>query len=302
MTSTLAAKRPHSDGPRFAPTAVHGRPRHGRGGLAARLGAHAVLWLYAAVAFGPILLVIIGSLRPSSDIIQNPIGLPGTVDLSNYVRAWASASMGTYFLNSLIVTTFSVALCVSVSVAASFVLTRRVFKGRSFLAAFFVAGLMVPAKLGLLPIFYMFQAGGLIDNPVGLILLYAASGIPFTMFVLMGFMRGLPDELEEAARLDGANDGRIFLSIILPLVRPALAVVTIFQVAPTWNDFFYPLVLLRDADKYTIPVGLTRFFGEYAADRGTLFAGLIIALLPLALVFAFASKQIMSGLTAGISK
>ncbi len=128
---------------------------------------------------------------------------------------------------------------------------------------------MVPAKLGLLPIYYMFQAGGLVDTHLGLILLYAASGIPFTMFVLMGFMRGLPVELEEAARLDGANDGRIFWSVILPLVRPALAVVTIFQFAPTWNDFFYPLVLLRDTDKYTIPVGLTQFFGEYSADRGT---------------------------------
>jgi raffinose/stachyose/melibiose transport system permease protein len=273
-----------------------------RSQLGTKIGVQAVLWLYAAIAFGPILLVVLGSLRPTNEILQNPIALPTSFDLSNYVRAWESASLGTYFINSVFITICSVALCVSVSVAAAFVITRRRFRGRAFLAAFFIAGLMVPAKLGLLPIYYMFQAGGLIDTHLGLILLYAASGIPFTMFVLMGFMRGLPVELEEAARLDGAHDGRIFVSIMLPLVRPALAVVTIFQFAPTWNDFFYPLILLRDTDKYTIPVGLTRFFGEYSADRGTLFAGLIIALLPLALVFAFASKQIMSGLTAGISK
>ncbi|MDF2559400.1 MAG: sugar transporter permease [Microbacterium sp.] len=301
MTSTLARPRTPK-APPAEPAATSSPRRRTRAGLGTRIGVQAVLWIYAAIAFGPILLVLLGSLRPTNEILQNPIALPTSFDLSNYVRAWESASLGTYFINSVFITICSVALCVTVSVAAAFVITRRVFRGRAFLAAFFIAGLMVPAKLGLLPIYYMFQAGGLVDTHLGLILLYAASGIPFTMFVLMGFMRGLPVELEEAARLDGANDGRIFWSVILPLVRPALAVVTIFQFAPTWNDFFYPLVLLRDTDKYTIPVGLTQFFGEYSADRGTLFAGLIIALLPLALVFAFASKQIMSGLTAGISK
>lgn len=301
MNETLAANRERFAPPRARESAPARRKTAPRV-AATRLGVYAVLTLYAVVAFGPILLVLIGSLRPSADIIRDPIGFPTAVDFSNYVRAWNSASLGTYFVNSILVTVCSVALCVVVSVAAAFILTRRIFRGRGFLAAFFVAGLMVPAKLGLLPVFYMFQAGGLIDSPVGLVLLYAAGGIPFTVFVLMGFMRGLPYELEEAARLDGANDGRIFLSVIVPLVRPAIAVVTIFQFAPTWNDFFYPLVLLRDPAKYTIPVGLTRFFGEYSADRGTLFAGLVIALLPLAVVFAFASRQIMSGLTAGISK
>ena len=126
--------------------------------------------------------------------------------------------------------------------------------------------------------------------------------MPFSIFVIMGFMRGLPAELEEAARLDGAGEGRLFLSVALPLMRPALAVVTVFQFAPTWNDFFYPLVLLRDSGKYTVPVGLTRFFGEFATDRAALFAGLVIALVPLALVFAFATKQIIAGLTAGMSR
>ncbi len=300
MTATLDAPRTTAPAPSREAERQQRTQRRTR--LGQKIGVQAVLWLYAAIAFGPILLVLLGSLRPTSEILQNPIALPTSFDLSNYVRAWESASLGTYFVNSVFITICSVALCVGVSVAAAFVITRRRFRGRAFLAAFFIAGLMVPAKLGLLPIYYMFQAGGLIDSHLGLILLYAASGIPFTMFVLMGFMRGLPVELEEAARLDGANDGRIFISVMLPLVRPALAVVTIFQFAPTWNDFFYPLILLRDTDKYTIPVGLTQFFGEYSTDRGTLFAGLVIALLPLALVFAFASKQIMSGLTAGISK
>ncbi|MBM7494145.1 raffinose/stachyose/melibiose transport system permease protein [Micromonospora luteifusca] len=265
-------------------------------------GGQLILWAYAAVAFGPLLLVLIGSLRPNAEILRAPVGMPSSFDLSNYTRAWQTASISTYFVNSLVVTCASVALCVSVSAMAAYALSRWKFRGRALLAAFFLSGLMIPAKLGLLPVFYMFQSMGLIDSRIGLVLLYAASGIPFSVFVIMGFMRGLPGELEEAARIDGAHEGRLFVSIVLPLMRPALAVATVFQFAPTWNDFFYPLVLLRSGDKYTIPVGLTRFFGEFAADRGTLFAGLVIALVPLAVVFALATKQIVAGLTAGMSR
>lgn len=265
-------------------------------------GGQLILWAYAAIAFGPLLLVLIGSLRPNAEILRSPIGLPTSFDLSNYTRAWQTASISTYFINSLAVTCASVALCVSVSAMAAHALARWKFRGRALLAAFFLSGLMIPAKLGLLPVFYMFQSMGLIDSRIGLVLLYAASGIPFSVFVIMGFMRGLPGELEEAARIDGAHEGRLFVSVVLPLMRPALAVATVFQFAPTWNDFFYPLVLLRSGDKYTIPVGLTRFFGEFATDRGTLFAGLVIALVPLAVVFALATKQIVAGLTAGMSR
>ncbi|MEU4777756.1 carbohydrate ABC transporter permease [Micromonospora sp. NPDC023633] len=265
-------------------------------------GGQFVLWAYAAIAFGPLLLVLVGSLRSNAEILQAPVGLPSSFDLSNYTRAWQTASISTYFVNSLTVTCASVALCVSVSAMAAYALSRWKFRGRALLAAFFLSGLMIPAKLGLLPVFYMFQSMGLIDSRIGLVLLYAASGIPFSIFVIMGFMRGLPGELEEAARIDGAHEGRLFVSVVLPLMRPALAVATVFQFAPTWNDFFYPLVLLRSGDKYTVPVGLTRFFGEFAADRGTLFAGLVIALVPLAVVFALATKQIVAGLTAGMSR
>ena len=267
-----------------------------------RLGVQVLLWSYAALAFGPLLLVLIGSFRPNADILREPVGLPTSPRLDNYERAWQTASMSTYFVNSVVVTTAAVALCVTVSSMAAYALSRWRFRGRAFLAAFFISGLMVPAKLGLLPVFYMFQSWGLIDSRIGLVLLYAAGGIPFSVFVIMGFMRGMPTELEEAARLDGASEGRMFMSIALPIMRPAIAVATVFQFAPTWNDFFYPLVLMRSDEKYTVPVGLTRFFGEFAADRATLFAGLVIALVPLAVVFALATRHIISGLTAGMSR
>jgi raffinose/stachyose/melibiose transport system permease protein len=299
MTAT-AASPPAADTRQPARRARRRRTRRPHRGH--KVGVQLILWLYAAIAFGPLVLVVIGSLRPNAEILRDPVGLPTSVNLANYSRAWETASMSTYFVNSLVVTIASVALCVVVSVMASFALARWSFRGRAFLAAFFLAGLMVPAKLGLVPIFYLFQTFGLIDSRIGLILLYAAGGIPFSVFVIMAFMRTLPVELEQAARIDGANEGRVFRSIIVPLVRPAIAVVAVFQFAPTWNDFFYPLVLLRSDENYTVPVGLTRFFGEFSTDRGTLFAGLVIALLPLAIVFIAATKQIVAGLTAGMSR
>ena len=267
-----------------------------------RAAAQVLLWAYAAIAFGPLLLVLVGSFRQNADILRQPVGLPTSLDLDNYQRAWETASLSTYFVNSMVITVASVGLCVAVAAMAAYALSRWQFRGRALLAAFFISGLMIPAKLGLLPVFYMYQSFGLIDSRIGLVLLYAAGGIPFSIFVIMGFMRGLPTELEEAARIDGANEGRMFVSIALPLMRPALAVVTVFQFAPTWNDFFYPLVLMRSDEKYTVPVGLTRFFGEFAADRATLFAGLVIAVVPLAIIFALATRHIIAGLTAGMSR
>ena len=143
---------------------------------------------------------------------------------------------------------------------------------------------------------------GLISNLWGLILVYSALSIPFSSFILAAFFRQLPIDLEEAARIDGAGYFRTFFSILLPLVRPAIATVIVFRFVPIWNDFFYPLMLMRDRAVYTLPVGLTRFFGEYQTDWATLFAGLTIATIPLVILFVVASKQLISGLTAGMSK
>jgi raffinose/stachyose/melibiose transport system permease protein len=133
-------------------------------------------------------------------------------------------------------------------------------------------------------------------------MVYSALGIPFSTFVLASFLRQLPPELEEAARIDGAGPFRSFLAVILPLVRPAIATVVVFRFVPIWNDFFYPLILMRNRDAYTLPVGLTRFFGEFQTDWATLFAGLTLATIPLVVLFLLATRQIVSGLTAGMSK
>jgi raffinose/stachyose/melibiose transport system permease protein len=261
-----------------------------------------MLWLYAALALAPLFLMVAGSFRTSQDIFSDPLGLPSTFDISNYRRVWAEASFSTYFWNSMVVTVSAVALGTAVSVLAAYPLARYTFRGRGVLAAYFLSGLMLPIRLGIVPVFYLLASLGMIDSRLGLVLVYAASGVPFTVFVLAAFYRQLPQELEEAARIDGAGELRTFAQVMLPLVRPAVATVVVFQFVPLWNDFFFPLVLLRSSDKATIPVGLTTFFGQFQTDWAVLFAGLVIATVPLVVLFLVATKQIVAGLTGGMSK
>ena len=268
----------------------------------ANIGANVLLWGYAAIVLAPLLLVISNALRPTREIFKNPVALPTSPSLDSFVKAWEEASFNVYFFNSLMITVASVILATAVAALAGYMLGRYKFTGSRFLTAYFLAGLMLPFRLAIVPLFLLLNDMGLVDNRLGLILVYAATGIPFSVFILSAFFRQLPQELSEAARIDGAGEFTIFGRIMLPLVRPALATVIVFQFVPLWNDFFFPLVLLRSTDKWTLPVGMTRFFGEFQADWSTLFAGLIITTLPLVIIFLLATKQIIAGLTAGIGK
>lgn len=261
----------------------------------------ALLWLYAAAALAPLIIMALGSLRTEQSLANSPIGFPLHPAFENYAKAWSEGGFSRYFINSIVVTVSSVALGTGVAVLAAYPLARYRFRGRGVLTVFFLAGLMLPIRLGIVPVFYLLNSIGLIDSRLGLVCVYAASGIPFAIFVLTAFFRGLPDELEEAARIDGAGELRIFGQIMVPLVRPALTTVALFQFIPLWNDFFFPLVLLED-DKYTLPVGLTRFVAEFEAAHAQLYAGLVITTIPLVLLFLLATKQIVAGLTAGMTK
>jgi raffinose/stachyose/melibiose transport system permease protein len=276
------------------------RSRRSRTGGGVLIGL--LLWGYTAIALAPLLVMVLNSLRPNREIFADPLGLPSTVDFSAYARAWRDASFATYFVNSVLVTVGAVALCTAVSVLAAYPLGRYQFRGSSVLSAYFLAGLMLPIRLGIVPIFYLLASLHLVDSLTGLVLVYAASGVPFSVFVLSTFFQQLPVELEEAARIDGAGEFRIFAQVLLPLVRPAVATVVVFQFVPLWNDFIFPLVLLRSTEKATIPVGLTLFVGERQVDWSTLSAGLVLATVPLVVLFLLATRQIVAGLTAGMSK
>lgn len=263
---------------------------------------HTLLWIYALVSLAPLGVMFLNSFRTTKEMAKAPLALPENFSMVSYEKAWVTASFEQYFLNSMFVTITSVLLGTSVSLLAAYVFARSKRKIFQFLEGVFLSGLLLPVFLAILPIFYLFDTLGLISNLWGLILVYAALSIPFSSFILAAFFRQLPIDLEEAARIDGAGYFRTFFSILLPLVRPAIATVVVFRFVPIWNDFFYPLMLMRDRAVYTLPVGLTRFFGEYQTDWATLFAGLTIATIPLVILFLVASKQLISGLTAGMSK
>lgn len=304
MTATSTLPEPTTE------AIVSGRPaaprrrsaRTADGSPVGRLFANVFLWGYALVAIGPLLLMLNNSLRSQQQIAEEPLGLPFPATFTSFQKAWVTASFDTYFINSITVTVGSVLVTTVVSVLAAYAFARAKAKFFRGIEAVFLSGLMLPVHLAILPLFYLLDSLRMTSNVFSLILVYGALGIPFTTFVLTVFFRQLPIELEEAARIDGAGPLRTFLMILLPLVRPALATVIVFRFVPVWNDFFYPLILLRDRDSYTLPVGLTRFFGEYSTDWPQLFAGLTIATIPLVVLFLLATKQIISGLTSGMSK
>jgi len=263
---------------------------------------YVILMVWSFFSLAPLTLVLINSFRSNQEIYMEPLALPTGINFENYVTAWSKASFSTYFFNSLMITSLSIALGLLIASLAAYPLARKSFFGRSFLSNLFLAGLLLPAQLGILPVFKLMDTLGLVGSPFSLVIVYSVGSLPLAIVILTSFMRQIPESIEEAAQIDGAGEIRIFVSLILPLSRPAIATVAIVQAAPIWNDFFYPLVLLRDKDRYTLPIGLTEFFGQYQSDYGLLFAGLVIVSLPLVVVFIFATKQVIRGLTNGIEK
>jgi raffinose/stachyose/melibiose transport system permease protein len=185
---------------------------------------------------------------------------------------------------------------------AAYAVARYAFFGATAVFLFFLSGLMLPLKLAIIPLFMQMRDLGLLDSRAALVIVYTAMGIPSTVFILTGFLRTLPRELEDAARMDGASELRILWSVMLPLTRPALVIAAIHNAVPIWNDFFFPLVFIQSDARKTLPQGLTAFMGEYTTDWGALFAGLTLASLPICLVYILLSRQFISGLTSGAVK
>jgi raffinose/stachyose/melibiose transport system permease protein len=264
--------------------------------------AHLILAAYSITVVFPIILVIFNSFKSTKEIFSSPYGLPTSISFDNYINAWETANFGVYFKNSIFVTSISVVLILWIASMASYVLARHQFKGSLIIYFMFLVGLMLPMRLAIIPLFLLLRDLELLDSYTGLILVYVASGLPFSIFILYTFFKSIPDELAQAARVEGCNTFQIYYKIMLPLVRPALSTVAIFNFIGLWNDFFFPYILLRDPDLYTIPVGISKFFGEYSTDWSSLFAALALSIIPVIIVFFMMSKQFIEGLTAGAVK
>ncbi|KGP74650.1 carbohydrate ABC transporter permease [Pontibacillus yanchengensis] len=256
----------------------------------------------ASISLYPILLMILSSFKSSAEIFTSPLAFPKSFTLETYKNLLDQIPFMQYFLNSTIVSVVSVSLILITSSLAAFYIARFTFYWNNMLFFFFLMGMMLPIKLGIVPLFILMKDLNLLNTLWALIFMYTATGIPISVLILTGFFRTMPHELEEAARIDGAGNLRILWNVVLPLMRPALGTVMILQFIQSWNDFFFPLVFITDEMKKTIPVGMLSLFGQYSADWGALFAGLTLASLPMIVLFFIASKQFMEGLTQGAIK
>lgn len=250
----------------------------------------------------PLLLALVSAFKSTAQIMTDPFGLPEGLNLGNFARVLGEGNFGIYFRNSVLVMLGSEAIILSLSAMAGYALGRYRFRLNGLLYTMILMGLMIPAKLLLVPLFLQLRQMGLLDSLWGLILVYAASGIPAGVFIMTGFFRALPDALEAAARIDGAGEWTIFRRIMLPLVRPPLVIVAIYTAIPIWNDFLLPIVFISSPNLKTVPQGLSVFFGEHAVNMGALFAGLTISALPLIALYLLLSEQFIKGLTAGAVK
>jgi raffinose/stachyose/melibiose transport system permease protein len=250
----------------------------------------------------PLGVALVSSFKSTAEIMTAPFGLPAAWSLANFEQVLDQGQFALYFRNSLLVTLGSEVLILACSAMAGFALGRYRFPLNGTLYTLILMGLMIPSKLLLVPLFLQLKQMGLLDSLWGLILVYAAGGIPAGVFIMTGFFRALPQALESAARVDGAGEWTLFWRIMLPLVRPQLAIVAIYTAIPIWNDFLLPIVFISSPERKTLPQGLSVFFGEHAVNMGALFAGLTVAALPLVLLYLVLSEQFIKGLTAGAVK
>ena len=271
--------------------------------------AFAALLGYSAWLVLPMVWVAYSSLKGDDAIFRDTFALPspGGLHTENYTNAWNGAHFGEYFLNSVLVTGTSVALIVALGSMAAYALSRFSHPAGRMVFAVIVAGLTIPAQLAVIPLFFELRSLGLLNSRTGLILVYTANGLPFAIFILAGFFRLLPRSLYEAAIVDGCGEFAAFWRVLLPLARPGLVTVAIFQFIGVWKEYFYAFMLVSgdlNGTARTVPLGLANLSiaAEYRSEYGMLFAGIILVTLPILLVYVALQRQIVRGIAAGALK
>jgi ABC-type glycerol-3-phosphate transport system permease component len=274
-----------------------------------RIFIFAVLAGYLLWVVYPMAWVAYSSFKDDEAIFREAFALPPFDDLrtDNYARAWNEAKFGDYFFNSVVVTLSSVTLIVLLGAMSAYALARFYHPLGKGVFWLFLAGLMIPVQLSIVPLFFELKALGLLNSRLGLILVYTANGLPFAIFILAGFFKSLPRSLYEAAVVDGCSEASAFWRVMLPLARPGLVTVAIFQFIGVWKEYFFAFMFTSGdagASVRTLPLGLANLSitSQYRSDYGMLFAGLVIVTIPILIVFIALQKQLVKGVTAGALK
>jgi raffinose/stachyose/melibiose transport system permease protein len=253
-----------------------------------------------AVFVFPLWMLVSVGFRSSPEVALDPLGAPTRPYFDNFIQAWQTGALGPAFVNSLVITGVAVAVLVVVGASASYYFAQSVGRAGARLYLFVAAGMMVPFQIGVLPLYRLFTQLGLSGNPLSVILFNCGVQLPLTVILYTGFMRQIPPEYEEAARVDGANSIQVFMRIVVPLLLPVTGTVIILDGIAIWNEFFTPLLYLGGTDRTTLPVQIYGFVGEYGGDWGKIFAGLLMASLPVLIVFFVFQRYMIRSFGSGL--
>jgi N-acetylglucosamine transport system permease protein len=269
-----------------------------------RTSAYIILGLWSLFTVFVLAWVAVTSVKTNRQLFLNVWSLPTKLQYQNYIKAWTVVKMGSYFLNSLVVVMAAVIIILIASAPASYILSRVKFRGNNLINAIFIAGIGIPVPLLFIPLFVILDKIRLINTLWGLGTIYVAVSIPFTVYLLTGFFRTLPVELEEAATLDGCSDIQVFSKVMLPLASPGLITAAIFNFMFLWNEYQLALVFLSDPKLRTLSLGIYSLENsmEYTGDWVGLMAGVIIVIVPTIILYLFLSEKMIAGITMGAVK
>ncbi len=263
-----------------------------------------VLWLFFITVAFPILWTMLTSLKDNRELFSSTWGLPAVPQWDNYVRAWDKMKVGTYILNSILVSAASLFLIMALGSMVAYALSRFSFRGNRVLYFYFIAGLMIPGFLTMIPAWFLHRSIGTMGTSWALIIQYTAGSLSFTIFFLYAFFKTLPKELEESAIIDGASLYQVFGLVMLPLARSGILTVTIFNYLSVWNEYPWALVTISKDELKTLPLGMANLLqqSQYATDWGAMFAGFVIMLIPTFFTYALLQRRLTEGITVGALK
>jgi ABC-type glycerol-3-phosphate transport system permease component len=298
-TTTEARSAAPAEPPSHRPPVVTRRSGRRTVALAVR---HAALVVLSLLTIIPVLLVVSTSLKTDSDVKTNPFGLFTSFSWANLIRAWTAGHFDDYLLNSFLLSVPSTLLIIVISTMAGYTFARLPFFGRTILFYLVVLGLLVPFFTYMIPLYFQLRSMGLLDTLTGAVLVLTSTGISFGTFFMRAFFSDLPEELEQAARIDGCSEWAVFTRVMLPLVTSGIGALTVFTFLSTWNNFLVPLLYLPGGDYRPLTTGLYNFTGGRSIDIGPLAAGTLITILPVIVLFVVLQKQVTAGFISGAVK
>ena len=263
------------------------------------LGHHLFLSIYSAFVLLPFVWLIMGSLKSTAEFSTNPAGLPKSLEIENFDKAWNGVNLSQAMINSSVLCLSGVLGCILAASLASFSVVRIRSRVSGPILALIVAGLMIPVNAAIIPLFVLVSDIGLLNTRIGLILPYIAFNLPFAMLLISAWMQNIPDELFESAKIDGASSIQLFISLALPLSLPILGTVAIITFVNIWNEFLLSLILLTGEKMRTVPLALSTFKTTYSIDRGAITAGVLLSMIPIVIFYLLFHKTIISGISEG---